>query len=140
MGRRSELRQALPGMVSGPIVAAMHKTLSMRAVLLLALTAVASSCTVVKPLACALVYPVHEFGKRLKHDANEDEHSDLPAAGVIVAAPVLIPLNYVYYTLYGAVGGLVSGVVSDLNMIVGHGTLRTSRQTIFQPLKTNAVK
>lgn len=112
----------------------------MRTALLLAMVGGLSSCTVVKPLACALVYPVHEFGKRLKSTSDEDRHNDLPTAGILVAAPVLIPLNYVYYTLYGAVGGLVSGVVSDLNMVTGHGSLRTSRDAIFQPLKTNAVK
>lgn len=99
-----------------------------------------SGCTVIKPVACATVFPFQKIAKDMKSKDDGDAHSELPTAGVIVAAPVLIPLKYVYYVSYGLVGGLVSGVVNDLNMVTGHGSLRNSRKTIYQPLRTNAVR
>jgi len=99
-----------------------------------------SGCTVIKPVACATVFPFQKIAKDMKTKDDGDEHSKLPTAGVIVAAPVLIPLKYVYYVSYGLVGGLVSGVVNDLNMLTGHGSIRNSNRTMFRPLRTNAVR
>lgn len=99
-----------------------------------------SGCTVIKPIACAAVFPFQQFARATESGDPEQKHSEMPAAGVIVAAPILIPLRYVYYVSYGAVGGLVSGFISDLNLITGHGSWQNSRRMIYRPMRTNAVK
>ena len=105
---------------------------------LLALALALPGCTVVKPVACALGYPVREVGRRIDRP-SEDEPGDLPAPVVIAALPVLFPINYAYWTLHGAAGGLFSGLVNDLQWITGHGSLERGWETMLDPLKTNAV-
>lgn len=105
-----------------------------------ALPCATAGCTVVKPVVCALAYPIERFSARLESRDEDDDYSELPPVATFAAAPVLIPLNWAYFTVYGAVGGLISGFVSDLNLITGHGSLRNSRATITQPLRTNAVR
>lgn len=98
--------------------------MNVRRKLVLATTAVAlvllSGCTVIKPITCAAVFPFQQFAKSSERSDPAEEHSEMPAAAVIAAAPVLIPLRYVYYVSYGALAGLVSGFISDLNLITGH--------------------
>ena len=117
---------------------------SVTAALLAVLGAAAlGGCTIVKPIACALVFPIHQFDAKLeaaKRDDDADSYRELPPAATFAAAPVLIPLNYAYYAVYGAIGGLFSGFVSDLNLITGHGTLERSVETATRPLWTNAVR
>ena len=116
------------------------RTLALLLVVLLMLPP-ATGCTVLKPVACGVVVPIAHVANRLDQDDDDDEdYNDLPALVLLSVAPILIPLNYVYYTLYGAFGGLVSGFVSDLNLITGHGSFRNSKDTIFKPMRTNAVE
>ena len=117
----------------------MHASRTFRFAIASLLIMTMASCTLIKPIACAAVFPIHQFQKSPDSDPDR-EYSELPAAGVIVAAPVLIPLHYVYYFTYGAVGGLVSGFVNDLNMVTGHGSIRNSRRTMYEPLRTNALR
>ena len=58
---------------------------------------------------------------------------------LLVAFPILFPINYAYWTVHGTVSGLFSGFVNDLNIITGNGTLERSWDTMLQPQKTNAV-
>lgn len=118
--------------------------MSLQRKLRLAALAVASvqiaGCTLIKPVACAAVFPFQQFAKSPEPGDPATKHSEMPTAGVIAAAPVLIPLKYVYYVSYGLVGGLVSGFISDLNLLTGHGSFRNSQLTLYKPMRTNAVR
>jgi len=108
-----------------------------------AVTVLPSGCTVVKPVTCAVVHPINEFGRALKARDQKDEeeaYNDLPLIPLLVVAPILIPINYVAHTVRGAVGGLASGFVSDLNIITGNATERTTMGSMTEPVKTNAPK
>jgi len=120
----------------------MQRGISILALLTVAtLTVVTSGCTVVKPVTCAVVHPINEFGRALKaRDKEEDDYNSLPVIPLLVVAPILIPVNYAVHTVRGAVGGLASGFVSDLNIITGNATKRTTMETMTEPFKTNAPK
>ena len=111
--------------------------------LLVVLLGASVGCSVTKPIACAALYPpARVAGRVLDADsagAEGESHNDLPTPALVIAAPVLVPLNYIHWLLHGTVAGLVSGVVSDLNMLTGHATWESSLSTLLRPLKTNAL-
>lgn len=115
-----------------------------RACALAAATLFAIGCTAVKPLACAVVYPtaviVHDWNTTDDEEAESEEYNDLPPAAILAVAPILIPLRFAYLTVNSAVAGVVSGFVSDLNLITGHASFETTMDTICVPLKTNAME
>lgn len=118
--------------------------MNLRCKLVLAASVTASvmltGCTVIKPITCAVVFPFQQLAKSADSKDPTQKHSEMPAAGVIAVAPVLIPLRYVYYVSYGTFAGLVSGFISDLNLITGHGSLKNGRRTLCKPMRTNAIK
>lgn len=98
-----------------------------------------SSCTVVKPVTCALVHPVRGVAELVEEAADTpEEPDDLPTAGALVEVPVILPVFLVYKSFVGAVGGLVSGLVSDLNVVTGHASWDRTVENLTRPGKTNA--
>ena len=78
-----------------------------------------TSCTLVKPLVCAVTMPIYVLG-------NSDSCGCDPrgaACGILVVAAV------------GAVGGLVTGIISDINWIAGEADDPT--RNIHDPFATN---
>ncbi len=78
-----------------------------------------TSCTLAKPLVCAVTMPIYVLG-------NSDCCGCDPrgaACGILVVAAV------------GAVGGLVTGVISDINWIAGEADDPT--RNIHDPFATN---
>jgi len=110
-----------------------------RLILLGLLTAslIPSGCTIVKPVVDAVAYPPVMVVERIDQ-ASDLEPDDLPGPVILVAFPVLFPINYAYWTVHGAISGFFSGAVSDLNLITGHGTLERTWDTLLEPQKTNA--
>ena len=108
------------------------------ALLVLAAALLESGCTIVKPVVNAVAYPPTMVAQRIDQ-ASEREHDDLPGPVLLVAFPILFPINYAYWTVHGTVSGLFSGFVNDLNIITGNGTLERSWDTMLQPQKTNAI-
>lgn len=102
-----------------------------------ALLAALSSCTAVKPVACAVVHPIRLIQADLDAD-REDRPDDLPAAFIFAEAPILIPLKYVYYTAYSAIGGLFSGLASDLITVTGGASVKQTKSNLTRPMRTNA--
>lgn len=96
----------------------------------------APGCTIVKPIACAVAYPPLQVAERIDR-ADDREPDDLPGPVLLAAFPVLFPINYVYWTVHGSVSGLFSGVVNDLNVITGSGTIEKSWDTMLEPQRTN---
>ena len=109
-----------------------------RFVLCLVLIAATAGCTVVKPVVCAIGYPIKAVGERIDR-ASDREADDLATPVLLVAFPVLFPLNYAYWTAHGAVSGVFSGFVNDLNLITGSGSMDRTWETMLEPQKTNAV-
>lgn len=96
-----------------------------------------SGCTIVKPVVNSVAYAPLQVMERLD-STPKNEANDLPTPVALVAFVVLFPLNYAYWTVHGTVAGLFSGVVNDLNIVTGNGTMDRSLDTMFEPMKTNA--
>ena len=101
------------------------------------LGAFSSGCTIVKPIVNSVAYAPSQVLERLDQPPQR-EANDLPAPVALAAFVVLFPLNYAYWTVHGTVAGLFSGVVNDLNVITGNGTMERSLDTMLEPMKTNA--
>lgn len=95
-----------------------------------------TSCTAVKPLVCTITYPIDNLRERLAAPDGPDSHEELPPVAVVVAAPVIIPLRFVSEAVIGCVGGLVSGLVSDLNVVTGN--FSSPARNLGRPFRTNA--
>ena len=110
--------------------------------LLCAFLLLGPSCTLIKPITCGTVHPARVLVARWHNvdKSDEEEHNDLPTVMTFIAAPVLIPLNYAYWTTHSTISGLLTGIVSDLNVITGNATVETTVETLFKPLKTNATE
>lgn len=103
------------------------------------LAVAASGCTAVKPVACALVYPVQAMSAAVAKGVDEDDdddYNDIPPVLVLASAPVLIPLSFLGLSITGAAAGLVSGFASDLNFVTGN--VDWDELNLFDPYKTNA--
>ena len=98
-----------------------------------------TACTVVKPVTCAVTHPIFSIVEIWDEagEKDEDRHNELPTGVAVVEAVVLLPAFWVYKTAVGAVGGLFTGFVSDLNMIVGEASFDSSLDTILDPIHTN---
>lgn len=102
----------------------------------LTITALVSACTVVKPVVCAVSSPVQFVAETLDtrdlDDPDERAVADaesLPTPCLCVAAPIVIPVRIVERIFNGFVGGLCTGLVSDLNVLVGHAEHPTKNLT-----------
>lgn len=102
-----------------------------------------SACTVVKPVVCTFTTPVRFVTDAIAShdlddpaDAADAEAESLPNACLCVAAPVVIPIRIVERMVTGFIGGFCTGVVSDLNVLVGHTEHATKNLTIAW--RTNA--
>jgi hypothetical protein len=96
-----------------------------------------SGCTVVKPLVNSVAYAPTQVMDRLD-STPKHEGDDLPTPVAVAAFVVLFPLNYAYWTVHGTIAGLFSGVVNDLNLVTGNGTMDRTLETMLEPMKTNA--
>jgi hypothetical protein len=115
------------------------RTLRKTAAGLACIAALASGCTVVKPIVCTFTDPVDKMAESLATPRDEsEEYSDIPPTLVLVTAPILIPLRFVTLSIMGLSGGLVSGFASDLNVIVWN--VDTPVTNLTRPFKTNAKK
>lgn len=97
-----------------------------------------AACSVVKPLVCTFSYPIGQITDRLAAGDTDpsDDHEDLPAALVFLAAPLVIPMRFASEAAIGCVGGLLSGFASDLNVITGN--VASPARNLTRPFKTNA--
>ena len=81
-------------------------------------------CTVVKPVVCAISTPWYfvesAIDTRDLDDSDDADAESLPLPCLCVAAPIVIPVRIVERIVNGFVGGLCTGLVSDLNVLVGH--------------------
>ncbi len=96
----------------------LHKRLAMSAVLI-ALAFLASSCTLAKPLIGAVTAPAYLLAS---DDCNGFDSCTLPCGLVAMAA-------------VGAVGGLVTGVISDVYWLSGEADEPT--RNFHDPFATN---
>jgi hypothetical protein len=114
----------------------MASRLARIALLALPLGAVATGCTVVKPIVCTFTYPVDEMAESIAvPDDPDDDHEEIPPPLVCVAAPVLVPLRFVGLALMGFAGGIVSGFASDLNVVLWNA--ETPWKNLTRPFHTN---
>lgn len=108
---------------------------------LLAVLLLGSSCTIVKPVACAIVYPavsvIRLFEDADRNDRSKDEYKGTPGGLAIVELSLLLPVFYAYKTAVGLLGGLFTGFVSDLNIVTGNATMTGTFETILNPRHVN---
>jgi hypothetical protein len=108
---------------------------------LLAVLLLASSCTIIKPVACAIVYPavsvVRLFEGADRKSEPESKYEDIPTGLALVELTILLPVFYAYKTTVGLLGGLFTGFVSDLNIVTGNANLKGSYETILDPARVN---
>lgn len=81
-----------------------------------------SSCTLAKPLVCAVTAPVYVLG-----------HGGANVGGGGGGQPLLYGL--VAVSAVGAAGGLVTGVISDIHYLCGHTDDPT--RNLWHPFATN---
>jgi len=112
------------------------------ALFLLVVVALSAGCTIIKPVACGVAYPVLAIKERIDHPADEDDdedYNDLPMAMSLLALPVLLPLDFSYLTVRSTVAGLYTGLASDLNALTGNASLNSTMDSLLSPSKTNAL-
>jgi len=95
------------------------------------------SCTLIKPIPCAVVHPIRLIQRDID-DKPEERADDVPLAFALVEAPILIPLKYVYYTVYSVVGGVFSGLASDFITVTGGASIKQTKENLTRPMRTNA--
>ncbi len=112
---------------------------------LLALLATAltlQGCTVVKPVVCTFTTPWQFVEAAVDSrdlddvDAADDEAESLPTACTCLAAPIVIPIRIVERMVTGCIGGFCTGLVSDLNVLVGNTEAPT--KNLAEAWRTNA--
>ncbi len=102
-----------------------------------ALVTSTTGCTIVKPLVCAVTHPYQNLKKAVNSsDDDEEDHNDIPPAALIPTAIVAIPIVVVANSAVGIVGGLATGIVSDLNVVVDNADWKSLN--LHRALKTNA--
>ena len=106
-----------------------YKTPILRSLLLSAL--LLSSCTLVKPVVCTFTWPVLLLGG--EHDLGPVDLGDCygqsgDQVAVALAALLVLP---------GPVGGLITGVISDWNVVTGQSIPGDPARNFFHPMKTN---
>jgi len=99
--------------------AAMPRKRLLLASALLAAASMTTSCTLTKPIVCAVTTPVYVLG-------NSDSCGCDPrgaACGLAIVAAV------------GAAGGLITGIISDINVLTGE--VADPLRNIHDPFATN---
>jgi len=115
----------------------MNRRTHLGAAVLLAVAAVCvTGCTITKPLVCAFTYPIDNIRARLAAPDGPDEHEDLPPVLVVAAAPVIVPVRFVSEAVIGAIGGLFSGLASDMNVVTWN--FSSPARNLTRPFRTNA--
>lgn len=108
---------------------------------LLAALGAGSGCTVVKPVVCTFTTPWQFVeaavdSRELDDDDDADEAERLPTACVCAAAPIVIPIRIIERMVTGGIGGLCTGLVSDLNVLVGNS--EHPAKNLTEAWRTNA--
>lgn len=99
-------------------------------------------CTVVKPVVCTFSSPWYLIESTTESrdlddgEAEAAEAESIPTPCFCVAAPIVLPIRIVERMVNGFVGGLCTGVVSDLNVLVGNSEKPTKNVT--RAWQTNA--
>ncbi len=109
----------------------------------LLVSAFMTGCTAFKPLVCTITFPVQAFAEAGEDEDEgdpEEEFETLPPVVGIPAAVVLVPPAFACLAAMGAAGGAISGFVSDLNLILGHASLKDSLKSLPYPFRTNIRK
>lgn len=90
----------------------------------LAVVSSSASCsTLVKPVVCAVTAPVYVLGQSANYGAAYSSDGRGVACAIVMVAAV------------GAAGGLVTGVISDVNMLTGNAP--DPFRNIHDPFATN---
>ncbi|MBL8844031.1 MAG: hypothetical protein JNL90_21080 [Planctomycetes bacterium] len=111
-------------------------------VALLAALGAGSGCTVVKPVVCTFTTPWQFVEAAVDsrelddEDAVDDEAERLPTTCLCLAAPIVLPIRIVERMVTGCIGGLCTGLVSDLNVLVGNSERPT--KNLAEAWRTNA--
>ncbi len=101
-----------------------------------------SGCTVVKPVVCTFATPWQFVESAVdsreldEDDRADDEAERLPTACVCLAAPIVIPIRIVERMVTGCIGGFCTGLVSDLNVLVGNS--ERPAKNLLEAWRTNA--
>ena len=105
----------------------MTATMRLLSPLILLLALNLSSCTITKPVVCAVTTPVLFLsGSNCLPSGCRCDHSEgLGWLFVGVAA-------------VGVVGGLISGFISDVNLVLGHVERGDACRNLHNPFRTNA--
>jgi len=74
-----------------------------------ALMATGTSCTITKPIVCAVTTPILAFGQ-----------SSGSFCGCGCGDPRAVVAVFAALSAVGAVGGLVTGIISDINVLCGN--------------------
>jgi len=108
---------------------------------LLVVALLGQGCTIAKPVACAVVHPIRSAADLFEDSSREPEEvDDPPTAAALIELPVLLPAFLAYKGFVGLVGGLVTGVVSDFNVVSGHASWGRTLENLTRPDKTNAAR
>ncbi|MFY9342533.1 MAG: hypothetical protein WAT39_08585 [Planctomycetota bacterium] len=94
-----------------------------------------SGCTVVKPVVCAVAYPIDCIRERLAAPDSEAD-DDLPPVLLVAALPLIVPMRFGSDAAIGFVGGFFSGFASDLNIVTWN--FASPARNLARPFKTNA--
>ena len=94
-----------------------------------------------KPVLCSVTHPFVTVGERIERyseGGREEEFNELFLAIGIPAAVILVPLHFATLSVSGVVGGIASGVASDLNTVTGNASWDWEDMNLHRPFKTNA--
>ncbi len=102
----------------------------------LALSCLLCSCTVTKPVVCTFTWPVLLFAEPgtqtqlFGHQSGTGNTYEDGRTGAYILLGFLFAI--------GPVGGLVTGVISDINVLTGESTSGHPARNLYHPLLTNA--
>ena len=102
----------------------------------LALSCLLCSCTITKPVVCTVTWPVllltapgHQT-QLFDHSSGTGDTEYGSGKGAYMLLGFLFAI--------GPVGGLVTGVISDINVLTGESTSGHPARNLYHPLLTNA--
>lgn len=104
-----------------------------------------AGCTVVKPVVCSVGYPVRTIGEALNKQEDEErqgeeKYKSTPTVLAVPTAIVVVPVAFAGLSAVGIIGGLTSGVASDLNLLLGNADFDDTRESLPYPFRTNVQK
>lgn len=108
--------------IRGALVAAMPRKRLLVASLLMAGAFCSTSCTLAKPFVCAVTTPIYVLGKSSGSGSCGYRPEGAACALLVVSA-------------IGAAGGLVTGIISDINIL--NGDVDDPTRNFHDPFATN---